>query len=241
MTYTQPLVFMLLLAGFAGLVLHRRKGVVAGLILLGLILVSWRPVELLMAKPLEGRYPIRPFHPDEAVDAIVVLSGGVNPPVFERPYAQPDAETTQRCEYAAWIYREVQAAPILACGGGGKGSKEAFSATMGKYLRRAGVPAEQIWTEQRSHSTYENALYGAEILRAHGVKRIALVVDARSMPRAEACFRKQGFTVLPAPSKIDQWGDSRDELIPTWKAIKGNEDTLHELLGFVWYRVRGWI
>jgi uncharacterized SAM-binding protein YcdF (DUF218 family) len=198
-------------------------------------------VELLLAKPLEGRFPIRPFHPAEPPEAIVELSGGVNPPVFERPYAQMDADSTERCEYAAWIFREVHAVPVLACGGGGKGSREAFSVSMAKYLQRAGVPGDLIWTEQRSHNTYENALYGGEILRSHRVKRIALVVNARSMPRAEACFQKQGFQVIAAPNKIDQWGDSRDELIPTWKAIKGNEETLHEMLGLAWYRLRGWI
>ena len=61
------------------------------------------------------------------------------------------------------------------------------------------VPDSSIWTEERSHSTYENALYGAEVLRSHGVARIVLVVEAQSMVRAAACFRKQGIAVVPAP------------------------------------------
>ena len=241
MTYTQPLLLLLIFAGCLGLTWSRRKSGVAAGLLVGLGLISWRPVELLLAKPLEGRFPIRPFHPTEIPDAIVVLAGGVNPPVFERPYAQMDADSAERCEYAAWIFRAVHAAPVLACGGGGEATKEAFSVSMAKYLQRAGVPSELIWTEQRSHNTYENALYGGVILRAHGVRRIALVVNARGMPRAAACFRKQGFLVLTAPNKIDQWGDPKDELIPTWKAIKGNEETFHEMLGLAWYRLRGWI
>jgi hypothetical protein len=31
------------------------------------------------------------------------------------------------------------------------------------------------------------------------------------------------------------------ELIPTWKAVLANEDSLHEFVGLAWYRLRGWI
>jgi len=237
MTYTEPLLLLLILSGVLGLNWCKRKSLVAAGILFGLVLMSWRPVELFVAKGLEGRYPIRPFHAAVRPEAIVVLSGNVNPPVFERPYEQPDAETAARCDYAAWIYKQGTPLPVLTCGGGGKGSREPFAATMAAHLRRSGVAAELIWVEGRSRNTHESAV----ILRAHGIQRIALVINARSMPRAEACFRKQGLTVMAAPSRIDQWGETRDELIPTWKAIKGNEETLHELAGLLWYRLRGWI
>ena len=60
-----------------------------------------------------------------------------------------------------------------------------------------------IWTEERSRSTHENAVFGAEILRQHEIGRIALVIEARSMLRAESCFRKQGITVVAAPCELD--------------------------------------
>jgi uncharacterized SAM-binding protein YcdF (DUF218 family) len=44
----------------------------------------------------------------------------------------------------------------------------------------SGVPAGMIWTEDRSKSTYENALFSAEILRAKGITRIALVGSPHS-------------------------------------------------------------
>jgi len=112
---------------------------------------------------------------------------------------------------------------------------------MREYLERAGVDPNLIWTELESHSTHENAVNSAVILRQHGVHRITLVVDAQSMLRAEACFRKEGFEVTPAPSnhrEIDEW---RDEILPSWKSIRRNEITLHETLGWLWYRWRGWI
>jgi uncharacterized SAM-binding protein YcdF (DUF218 family) len=111
---------------------------------------------------------------------------------------------------------------------------------MRELLRQAGVPENMIWTEEASTSTYENARFGAEILRRHGVGRVVLVVDARSMPRAAAVLEKQGIRVAPAPSRFREWEGLR-ELLPGWEAIRGNEDTLHETLGLLWYRLRGWI
>lgn len=112
---------------------------------------------------------------------------------------------------------------------------------MRQLLQEAGVPEAMIWTEQHSHSTHENAVYGAEILRQHGIGKIALVTEARSMLRAESCFRKQAITVVPAPCEFREFESPLDEFIPSWKAISSNEETLHETAGLAWYWIRGWI
>jgi uncharacterized SAM-binding protein YcdF (DUF218 family) len=108
-------------------------------------------------------------------------------------------------------------------------------------LERAGVPETMIWTEDRSRSTHENAVFGAGVLRSHGVRRIALVVNARSMLRAAACFRKQGIDVVPAPCAFRDFGALSTELLPGWKAVRENEETLHETLGLAWYWAHRWI
>src|SRR5207245_2704309 len=108
-------------------------------------------------------------------------------------------------------------------------------------LQQAGVPEAMIWIEDRSSSTHENAAFGAPILRKHGVARIALVVEAQAMPRAEACFRHEGLVVIPAPCEFREFGSPLEEYLPSWKAISRNEATLHEALGLAWYRLRGWI
>jgi uncharacterized SAM-binding protein YcdF (DUF218 family) len=108
-------------------------------------------------------------------------------------------------------------------------------------LENSGVPAANIWVEERSRSTHENALFGAEILQQHGITSVALVVNATSMPRAAACLRKAGIRVAPAASGCREFANFRDELIPSWKAIRKNESTLHEIGGLAWYWLRGWI
>jgi uncharacterized SAM-binding protein YcdF (DUF218 family) len=231
-----------LLIAFVG-VIRRQNGNGYGSALLGLMglaLLSWPPVDWLLGRPLEGRYPVRPFE-DSSLQAIVVLSSAVHAPDFERPYPLPDEETQNRCAMAAWLHHRYQNAPVLACGGAGKSGDQPFSVVMRELLNRSGVPESMIWTEERSHSTHENARFGAGILRQHGIMRIALVVDAKSMPRAAACFRKEGITVLPAPCSFRELGSLSEELLPAWGAIRRNEATLHETLGFAWYWLHGWV
>jgi uncharacterized SAM-binding protein YcdF (DUF218 family) len=242
MTYTEPLLLVFGLTALIGLARVRRRNrkglLVAGIV--GLILCGWPPVEWLLSRPLEARYPVRPFRAPPGLQAIVTFSAAVSASQFERPYPQADYETVERCAYAAWVYKQIGPVPVLACGGRASSRSPALAVTMRELLRQAGVPENMIWTEEQSGSTHENARFGAEILRSHRIDRVALVVDARSMPRAAAALEKQGIHVSPAPSRFRQWEGLR-EFLPGWKAIRGNEITLHETLAFFWYRLRGWV
>jgi uncharacterized SAM-binding protein YcdF (DUF218 family) len=242
MHYTEPLLSLVFLVGMAGVLrLPKCKGRrMATLGLLGLLLISWPPAEWLFSRPLEAWYPIRPLPPAPA-DAIVVLSSAVDTPHYERPFPLPDHDTYSRCRFAAWLHQNWKPLPILACGGGAKGRSPAFAVSMRDVLESVGVPESSIWTEERSGNTHENAVYGAEILRSHGVSRIVLVVEAQSMVRAAACFRKQGIAVVPAPNEFGQIDAKLDDLLLGWKAVRRNEITIHEILGLAWYKLHGWI
>jgi uncharacterized SAM-binding protein YcdF (DUF218 family) len=241
MTYTEPLLLLCAAVAIAALwqlsPSKAQKTALCALFIL--VLLSMPALDLVFALPLTARYPIRPFQPPSGLQAIVVLASDVLPPEYERPYSLPDTDTFRRCEHAAWIYRQSGSLPVLACEGVRRGAKT--PSVMRELLRRSGVPEDKVWLEVRSRSTHENALYGAAILRQNGIRRIVLVVDAQSMPRASACFRKEGFEVTPAPTELRTLGPWNEELIPNWRALRRNEITLHELLGLAWYRLRGWI
>lgn len=243
MTYTEPLLAFFLAIALIGLVRIRRplgfRLVWIGLG--GLLATTWPPCAWLFSRPLEIWYPVRPFSSTIPAQAIVVLSSGAEPPHSFRPFAVPDNQTYQRCEFGAWLYHRWRALPVLACGGAG-GGRLAISLLMRELLKRAGVPEEMIWTEERSRSTYENAVLGAQILRQHGIDSVALVVDASSMPRAAACFRRAGLQVIPAPSEFFRKPSAiPEDLLPGWRAVRQNELTLHETLGLAWYWLRGWV
>jgi uncharacterized SAM-binding protein YcdF (DUF218 family) len=243
MTYTQPLLTIFLVITAAALVgvRDRRRKVVAAAGVCGLFLVSWPPVDWLFSRPLEARYAIRPFVAPPGLQALVVFSERVEPPHFERPYSLASENTWERCRYAAWIYRRYGPLPVVVSGGPVAAGFPASAPTMRDILIGNGVAEGMVWSEERSRSTHEKALYSAGILKQHGISRAALVVDATSMPRAAACLHKLGIEVVPSPCSYRQPGPLQEELLPSWRAIRQNEDTLHEVLGLIWYRLRGWI
>jgi uncharacterized SAM-binding protein YcdF (DUF218 family) len=102
---------------------------------------------------------------------------------------------------AAWLYSDWKPLPVLVCGAAPSPWQGSYAITKGQLFIRAGVPRSMIWLAERSHTTHENAFYGAEVLRQHGVSTIALVVESQSMPRPAALF-SQGRSDCGAGTKL---------------------------------------
>jgi uncharacterized SAM-binding protein YcdF (DUF218 family) len=248
LAYYQPL--------FAGIVLmlvaysvycwrvaKSRKSALMVALAMAVFLVSWPPFANMIVARFERPYP--PQRPS-AVDAeaIVVLASSVYPVYPPLPTPRLGSDTYERCQYAAWLHKNWRPLPVLASGGIPEPTPDTppYANSMGEALRREGVPKEMIWSEVQSGSTYENALYSARLLRQRGIHKIVLVTDAYHMARAERCFRKQGLQVVPASCGHREFHMYKpDRLLPNWEAIAWNEDSLHEAVGLIWYRLRGWI
>ena len=245
MSYLEPAFPILLLLSLAALAREWRRSKpgrrpwllsigVTGTLLLSMNVVAW-----MLSRPLEIWYEDNPLRLESA-EAIVIPAGTVHPPTTNRPYTFAAQDTYQRLQHGVWLFKQWKSLPILVCGGPLKGLA-AQSLTMQHVLESEGVPSELIWIENRSRSTHENAEYGSQILRQHGISRIALVVEANSMPRAAASFRKAGITVIPAPIRFTELHFDLMDIFPNWRAIALNGETVHELVGLAWYRLRGWI
>jgi uncharacterized SAM-binding protein YcdF (DUF218 family) len=103
-----------------------------------------------------------------------------------------------------------------------------------------GIPADRIVVETDSQNTYENALYSRALLQQRSVETIALVTDATHLPRAVACFEKQGFVVIPVGCRYQSpivWSSVRSYL-PDAEAAADTQYAIQEWLGLVWYRMR---
>ena len=245
MSYLEPsLSLLLLVAALALARAWRRLPVVTGRVLiaslLGIALLGSNWVAVVLAWPLQRGYP-RIAQPTEAVEAIVVLSGAADRPTTVQPYVTVNIDTYRRLNHGIWLSKTWMALPILVCGGTMDARQPPLAETMRVFLERSGIPGTQIWTETRSQSTHENAVYGAEVLRAHGVSRVALIVEAISMPRAAAAFEKAGVHVVPVPIRFLETEGRVEDVLPGWRAMARNDEIAHEILGLLWYRLRGWI
>ena len=132
------------------------------------------------------------------VQAIVILGGGKNNEAPE--FGNQDTVnrwTLQRLRYGAYLQQQTDK-PIIVTGGGLFGERSEADA-MAEALQRD-FHAKDIWIENQSKDTVENASLSAAILKEHGIQRIALVSQAWHLPRAISLFERQGLTVYAAPT-----------------------------------------
>jgi uncharacterized SAM-binding protein YcdF (DUF218 family) len=197
-----------LLLALLGLVLaRRRRGLGLGLaglaLLLALVLTSHSVGRMLAGALLP---PLAAAQPQQvrAMQAVVVLGGGLLHQAPEYGAGQPNANTLARLRYGAWLARRT-GLPVAFAGGVGWAAAGMGAESEGAVARRVlqedwGIAPR--WVEDRSRDTEENARNLAQVLLPQQVRRIALVTDAAHVPRAADAFRAAGFEVLPAPTGL---------------------------------------
>jgi uncharacterized SAM-binding protein YcdF (DUF218 family) len=143
----------------------------------------------------------------------------------------------ERLLFAADAYRQLRL-PV-ATSGGRIGKVEISLAELMKATLEGYFAVPVTWTENRSKTTFENALYTARILKAENINTIVLITQARDQARAVWSFERAGLRALPwsAPRTmvdIDQITD----FLPDAKSFEASFYALHELLGGLYYRLR---
>lgn len=251
--------------GIAGIVelLLAPPGLMIGLILVGLWLLArgTRPrlglglagsgvgLLYLLSTPLVAQILLSglqtsPVIPPEALaqqpaQAIVVLGAGRHEDAREYGGDTVSSLLLERVRYAAFVARHTKL-PVLVSGGLAKDDHPAEAVLMQKTLESEfGVPVR--WVEPSSRTTFENARYSSQLLRAAQVQRILLVTHALHMARATWSFEQFGITVIPAPTVFEDWGDGgfivRD-FLPNARALQKSAYAFHEIIGNLWYRLR---
>lgn len=243
MSHIEPGLTIALLLATAGLIprVRRRTGrLLTPLALAGLFLWSFSPFAVLFSWTLEGRYPFRDLPSGEA-DAIVILSGGAQPSMPSQPFALPAESTYRRTMYGMWLHEHWKPLPVVVSGGTLSPDSPPIAELMRDILLGGEMDEGEVWVESESHTTYENAVNAAALLRPRNISRVALVTDSVHMPRAELAFRKQGFVVVPAPCCAYSAADLNRfaDYIPSSGAMEANEAALHEWGGLMWYWLRG--
>ncbi|WP_028448828.1 YdcF family protein [Chitinibacter tainanensis] len=172
----------------------------------------------------------------DQAQAIVILGGG-------KRFAAPDVVegetinnvTLARVRYGARIAK-VSGLPVLVSGGAPLGG-----ASEAHYMRQAlheyGVDVR--WVEGGSVDTTENAALSAQLLGPQ-IRQIILVTSADHMPRAARSFRQQGFEVFTAPTDYpNREPFNLTALLPKASALQLSSTAFRELLGQLWYALRG--
>ncbi len=145
------------------------------------------------------------------------------------------------------LYREGKIKKIFIVGGSGSillpDKRESPIAR--NYLVAIGVPTSDILIEPKSRNTHENALFARRILDSVDPGgRYLLITSAYHMPRAYRCFLKAG--IVADRYSTDRYSGPRkfifDHLfIPDKLALDEWDIILHEWMGFIAYKISGYI
>lgn len=113
---------------------------------------------------------------------------------------------------------------------------------MARVALQMGVPVDAIGIEERSTNTRENIVLSAAQFGLEPGTRVMLVTSAVHMPRALAAAKAAAWQVLPVPCdfRADTELDWRS-FVPSNDAPTSMEGLLHEALGLLQYRWRGWL
>jgi uncharacterized SAM-binding protein YcdF (DUF218 family) len=172
-----------------------------------------------------------------AAQAIVVLGGDVRSGAGADIPDRLGPLSLERVVFGAAAYRRLHL-PVVVSGGTLRGAHLSVGALMKTALGEDfAVPV--AWNEDRSRTTWENALLTAQLLLPEKLTTVVVVSQAWHLPRALWAFERAGLKALPwpAPRTVLHRGEVGD-FLPSLTALHDTFYALHELIGGAFYRLR---
>lgn len=193
---------------------------------------------------LEQQYPPLALNDIPVSECIIVLGGAIGQ--VRAPRVNVDLkEASDRVHKTAGLYAAGKSKLVIVSGGNQPWSpfeqSEAHSIKL--LLMEWGVPASAIMLDETSRNTRENVVNTWEILQKISCATPLLVTSAAHMKRSVASFEIVGIKVFPVPVDIRVVEAPRltiFDFLPEVEALNKTTDAMHEWVGQMYYRLRGW-
>ena len=222
----------------------RRWGLRALWLALFLLLVQgWEPLPDALLRQLEDPYSRSPSAQElQTYHGVVVLGGALEPSyVWEGRNQIALKGSAERMVVPLALLRQNPSLQLLFTGGEGallgQGLSEAARARL--FYESLGLPPERLLVEDRSRTTFENAVFSARLADIDTAKPWLLVTSAWHMRRALATFKKAGWNVTPYAVDFNTGSHTP---WTEYSLVRGSSKwalLLHELLGLLAYRLAG--
>ncbi|MFA7575239.1 MAG: YdcF family protein [Arcobacteraceae bacterium] len=206
------------------------------------LLSSWFG-EYIFLRPLEDDYGFLQENTMEDMNlanpVLVVLSGGITEESLSGK--AEIGEITLARLYGAYLIYNRSKYPIWVTGGILFNHKDATSSAtiMKQVLINLGVPFDNVFIEEKSRTTYENAIFTIEEIKKQGYKEIILVTSALHMRRSVQSFEDDQLTIIPAP--VNYLFENKNpgilSILPNRESWEHNLRALHEWIGLLYYRI----
>lgn len=235
---------ILLVSGLFLLFIKKRQRTGKFIVSLGvvfLLLMSYNTIPDMALGALEHKFqPLKINESLSDVRWIAVLGGGhisdKNLPAASRL----SNESLARLVEGITIHKKLPQSRMILSGGKVYASVSE-SKSMADLAIELGIGKNGIVEESAGLDTEDQAVLIKKIV---GKDRFILVTSAYHMPRATAIFQKQGMNPVPAPSghRVKN-KETMDPFMffPDSGRIEKMELAVHEYLGLLWDKIKGWI
>ena len=189
---------------------------------------------------LEKNYTLQDVSAMNEADAIVVLSGMVNPVKIGDTYKYEFGGGVDRILSGMDLFKNNKA-PLLILTRGKLPWQ--LGVPEGEYLKefaiKFGIPEKNILLTENVQNTDEEAKSVKKLLKPSNNK-VILVTSAFHMPRAKKVFEAAGINTLPFPvdfhnrvSKVTFM-----DFIPSAQSFSGNSRFIKEIIGRTYYKLK---
>ena len=171
------------------------------------------------------------------VEVVTVLSGGI----LRGPGPELDklgASTMARVIRGVRAFKESDAS-LLVMQGYSSTVGERMTILMKELAEDMGIEEELIIREPYSRTTFEHPIELIKIIEE--TDKIAVVTSAWHLNRAVREFEQYFAEVIPIPAEFYSYNLSggMHDWLPQVSALEVSTKVIHELIGMMWYRVKG--
>ncbi len=172
----------------------------------------------------------------------VLLTGMTNTQKIpnDRVYFQQNAD---RLLQAIALFQQDKFDTLLISGGGATALRSDLkeAQVLHTYLKSINFPLEKVKIEDQSKNTAESAQLAVNFISKYNP--ILLITSASHMPRAAACFAKQGFQVQPFPTVYHTSDGNLTPamFLPSYEALMKWHILFKEWMGYAAYKMAGYI
>ena len=213
---------------------------------LGISIVGGTKLPAFLLSTLERPYVVEDLTAIPKCDAVVVLGGGhshVSTGTFEIELH----DAADRILTAAELVR-LGKGDALVTGGGGYWENEkqiSEGALLKNWLETWKAFDEPIYDLGVNRHTRDEAVNAAALAEQHGWKKIVLVTSAWHMRRSKGIFEQAGFDVVPVGADL-QGTSALENMwifypVPHDSGFEQLAYYMHEQVGWVYYKLRGWL
>lgn len=233
----QPLCWIFLLLGFAYFTRYSKRLLAITIALLLVMTNGWFVNQCYLA------YESPQTSLKKSYQWCIILGGGM----MRSGEGYRTGETADRFVQPLLLYKKGLVKKLIITGGnvnikGLKMDETQESKKVKEVLIAMGVAEKDIYLEENARNTHENATYTKKILAPYLAEEMVLVTSAMHMPRAKACYTKEGFKVVVYPADIkkkDTPSGILDLVIPQERNLSKFAELIREMTGFVIYKVVG--